>query len=220
MAAFKLAATLGATEVELDVQFSSDKQLMICHDPELSRYGHPGKQLSALTCAELQALDMGAWFEDGTFAGERMPTLGELFKAFATRFVYHVEIKTPAPGLAAALLDCVNAHRLEAQTFVTSFHFSALEEFASLDSNIPLGWLVRNDAFTTENIHRAAEAGFTQFCPLAREVTRERVTEAHQQIAEVRAHSVKTKHDMIRVIESGCNGLTLNWPDWLINKTG
>jgi len=218
MSAFKLAAQMATTEIEFDIQFSEDKQLMICHDPELSRYGYPGKEISTLTGAELQALDIGAWFEDGKFAGERMLTLNELFKKFTTQFTYHLEIKTPAPGLAAAILDCINTHQLASRTFVTSFHFTALVEFASLDSGIPLGWLVRDEAFTTENIHRAAEAGFSQFCPLAREVTPKRVAEAHQHITEVRAHSVKNKQDMMRVIESSCNGLTLNWPDWLTHK--
>ena len=221
MAAFMLAAQMAATEIELDIQFSKDNQLMICHDPELSRYGHPGKHVLALTRDELQVLDMGAWFAGGKYAGETMPTLDQLFEKFATQFTYHVEIKTPAPGLASAILDCINTHKLASQTFVTSFHFDALAEFASLNSNaknIPLGWLVRDNAFTAENIGRAAEAGFSQFCPLAREVTQERVAEAHRRLSEVRAHSVKNKTDMMRVIETGCDGLTINWPDWLTHE--
>ena len=60
MAAFQLAQKMGAEEIELDVQFSKDQMLMICHDPELSRYGHPGVQVSDLICEELKTLDMGS----------------------------------------------------------------------------------------------------------------------------------------------------------------
>ena len=218
MAAFKVAAQMTATEVELDIQFSKDKQLMVCHDPELSRYGYPGKEVSALACEVLQALDIGAWFENGKYTGEHMLTLGELFKEFTTQFIYHVEIKTPAPGLASAIRDCINTHKLASQVFVTSFHFDALTEFAALSTDIPLGWLVRDNAFTTENIHRAAQAGFSQFCPLAQEATKDRVAEARGMLPEVRAHSVKNKIDMMQVIETGCDGLTINWPDWLTHK--
>ena len=98
MAAFMLAAQMAATEIELDIQFSKDNQLMICHDPELSRYGHPGKHVLALTRDELQVLDMGAWFAGGKYAGETMPTLDQLFEKFATQFTYHVEIKTYHAG--------------------------------------------------------------------------------------------------------------------------
>jgi len=229
MAAFELAKKMGATEVELDIQFSQDNQLMICHDPELSRYGHAGKHVSELSLQDLKALDMGSWFDAITnaeintrkFAGEKLIALDELFKKFKTQFTYHVEIKTPAPGLARAILDCIIEHHLTANTYITSFHFDALVEVASLtddETKIPLGWLVRENAFTTDNILRAAAAGFTQFCPMATEVTPERVAESHKYLPEVRAHSVKTKQDMIRVIDADCDGLTINWPDWLTYK--
>ncbi|MGY8991404.1 MAG: glycerophosphodiester phosphodiesterase, partial [Rhodospirillales bacterium] len=219
MAAFDLAKDMAATEIEFDIQFSQDNQLMICHDPELSRYGHAGKNVADLSMQQLKALDMGAWFNDGDvnsdFVGEKMITLDELFGKFATQFIYHLEIKTPAPGLAAAIHDCIAAHDLAMKVYVTSFHFDALVEFASLETGatkIPLGWLVRENAFTTDNIIRAADAGFTQFCPLATEITSERVAESHKHLAEVRAHRVKTKSTMMQVIETGCDGLTINWP--------
>ena len=73
MAAFELAEQMAATEIEFDIQFSKDQRLMICHDSELSRYGYPGKHVSSLTCEELQALDMGAWFDGGKYAGGTPP---------------------------------------------------------------------------------------------------------------------------------------------------
>jgi len=219
MAAFHLAEKMGATEIEFDVQFSSDQKLMICHDPELSRYEHPGKHVSSLTCKEMQELDMGSWFGVPQYAGEKTPTLDEVFSTFRDRFIYHVEIKTPAPGLSAAILDCIAEHNITDRTFVTSFHFDALQECIALGNranNVAFGWLVRENAFNIDNIKRAADAGFSQFCPLASEVTKDRVTEAHKHLSEVRAHGVKSKTDMIRVIETGCDGLTINWPDWLL----
>jgi len=221
MAAFDLAKEMAATEIEFDVQFSQDNQLMICHDPELSRYGHPGKNIANLSMQQLKALDMGSWFKGGDFKGEKMITLDELFGKFSTQFIYHLEIKTPASGLAAAIHDCITAHKIAAKVYVTSFYFDALVEFASQITNtakIPLGWLVRDNAFTTDNIIRTADAGFTQFCPLAREVTLEQVAESHKHLPEVRAHGVKTTSDMMRVIDTGCDGLTINWPDWLTHK--
>ena len=136
MAAFDLAEQMGVTEIELDIQFSQDNKLMICHDPELSRYGHAGKHVSELSLRQLKELDMGSWFDGKNFSGETMITLSELFEKFSTRFTYHVEIKTPAPGLASAILDCIATHKLASKTYVTSFHYGALLEFASISG----GW--------------------------------------------------------------------------------
>ena len=38
--AFELAARMGANEVELDAQLTSDGQVVLCHDTKLERYGH------------------------------------------------------------------------------------------------------------------------------------------------------------------------------------
>jgi glycerophosphoryl diester phosphodiesterase len=218
MAAFRLAKEMGAREVELDVQFSKDSALMVCHDTEFSRYGHPGKRIERLTRAQLQALDMGAWFGNGEYAGARMIALDELFDNFKTRFIYHVEIKTPAPGLSSALLACIEKYGLQSSVFITSFHFDALAATYALSHRIPLGWLVRKDGFSAKAIQEAAAAGFSQICPAARDVTPARVAAAHRRIREVRAHSVSTREDMMRVIAAGCDGLTINWPDWLTHE--
>ncbi len=38
----------------------------------------------------------------------------------------------------------------------------------------------------------------------------------HARLAELRGHSVKGVADTMRAIETGCDGLTLDWPDWLV----
>ena len=70
MIAFQLAERMGATEFELDVQFSKDKQVVICHDSVLTRYGHSDLRLADLTLSELLKLDMGSWFSPFFYRGE------------------------------------------------------------------------------------------------------------------------------------------------------
>ena len=53
LAAFALAAELGATDVELDVQLSKDGEVFLCHDDTLDRYGYPGNRLPRMTAAEI-----------------------------------------------------------------------------------------------------------------------------------------------------------------------
>jgi glycerophosphoryl diester phosphodiesterase len=215
MAAFRLAQKMGAIEIEFDLQFSHDRQIMVCHDRVLDRYGYPGVKLSDLTCAELTGLDMGSWFSPFHFRGEPMVRFDDLLSEFGTVLTYHAEIKEPAPGLSAAILDALAAHGVEDKTMVTSFHFDAVMEVKEMAPEIPAGWLVRAGGFDTENIAKAAAAGLDQLCPPASELTTERVREAHDRIAEVRAHSVKGLAEMLRVIATGCDGMTINWPDWL-----
>ena len=89
---------------------------------------------------------------------------------------------------------------------------------SGLGPDLKVGWLIREGEFTTDNVARAAAAGFFQICPSATETNREMVASAHARLAEVRAHSVKGTTEMMHAIEAGCDGLTINWPDWLVHE--
>ena len=218
MAAFRLAQKMGASEIEFDLQFSKDRHIVVCHDRTLDRYGYPGQMVADLTWDELSRLDMGSWFSPFLYGGEGMVAFEDLLSEFTTRFTYHAEIKEPAPGLTAAILNTLAKHGVERRTIVTSFHFDTAMEVKEMAPELLVGWLVRAGGFDAESIGKAAAAGFHQLCPPASELTTERVQEAHDRIAEVRAHSVKGLADMVRVIETGCDGMTINWPDWLIHR--
>lgn len=218
LAAFLLAERMGVTEIELDVQFSRDWQLVIVHDATLDRYGYPGLKVADLNFAELAALDMGSWFSPYLYRGERVLSLSTLFDVFRDRLTYHVELKAQSPDLPQAVLECVNANGVSERTMITSLHFDLLTIVRTLAPEQRVGWLLRANQFTRENIARAADAGFFQICPLAVEANRDMIAYARRNL-EVRAHGVTGRAEMLHVIQSGGNGLTINCPDWLIHET-
>lgn len=219
-AAFALAREIGATEIEFDLQFSKNREIVVCHDRVLDRYGYPGLKIADLDWDELKALDMGSWFSPHRFQGEPMLCFDGLLAAFGSFEQYHAEIKEPAPGLAAAILDTLAARGADTRTIITSFHFDAVREAKELAPVIHVGWLVRAGEFTPENLAKAAAEGFDQICPPASDVTPAKVAAALKTIGEVRAHSVRGIADMVKVIEAGCIGMTVNWPDWLVHAGG
>jgi len=98
---------------------------------------------------------------------------------------------------------------------VTSFDFDSLVAFREFAPRQPVGWLVRESGFTPENVGRAAAAGFSQFCPRASDVTADNVAAARKHVREIRAHGIKTREDAVCVVRAGCDGMTINSPDWL-----
>jgi len=219
MAAFSLAARMGIREVELDVQFSQDRRLVVCHDRVLDRYGHPGGRVAEMTLAELKTLDIGSWFSP-RFADERILTLEELLSHFGSRFIYHVEIKEEADGIEAAVLKAIDEHGLGDRVIVTSFHSDALRTIKDLDPSIPVGWLVKEGGLSEPHIERAVEIGCLQICPLARDLTPDGVQTAHTVLAEVRAHGVRSAVDALNVVNSGADGATVDRPDWFAHGNG
>jgi len=217
MEAFELAARMGAAEIEYDLQYSRDHRIVVVHDTVLDRYGYPGLHVSELTLSELKALDMGAWF-DTCFAGARIVTLDELLERFGGAFVHHAEIKAPAPGLVEGALNAIDAYGVSDRVVITSFAFEPLVEVLALRPAARVGWLVAAGGFNAENVRRAAGAGFFQICPSACDTGLREVASAKARVAEVRAHGIRTRADLRQAVDAGCDGVTLNWPDWAVHE--
>jgi glycerophosphoryl diester phosphodiesterase len=82
--AFRLALDLGADGFELDVHRSKDGHLVVIHDGTVDKTTNGTGAVAEMTLAELRSLNAGD--------GERIVTLGEVFDAFPTAYVY-VELK-------------------------------------------------------------------------------------------------------------------------------
>ena len=220
--AFDLALEMGYPEIELDAQLTTDGVVAICHDATLARYGHGPRVVEDLAWADLAALDMGSWFSPTRFGGTPMLTLDTLFATYGDRARYHVELKGKAPGLAAAVQAAILRHGQREQCVITSFSYDALAAMAALDTGLPLGWLVRK--LDKETLAKARGLPLTQLCPVAGLITADQVQQARRQVAEVRAWGLNGESvhsqgmeviELIhRVVEAGCDGMTINWPDW------
>lgn len=72
---------------EFDVQKTKDGQLVCIHDENVKRTTDGTGSVSEMTLAEIRRLDAGRWF-DAKFAGEKVPTVDEVFKIIA-EYVRH-----------------------------------------------------------------------------------------------------------------------------------
>lgn len=227
-AAFRLAYAMQVTEIELDAQLTTDGQVVLCHDATLARYGHGSQVVEDSTWAELAPLDMGSWFSPYLYRGEPMIRLDDLFDLYADRFTYHVEIKGRAPALPAAVHALITRYDLAHACVVTSFSHAALVAMRALDADLRLGWLVRNIA--AGEMEQARALNLFQLCPIGQAVTPHMVAAARTVVPEVRAWGIqgetvdRQSGDVAalirRVVEAGCDGMTINWPDWVTHEIG
>ena len=129
MAAFQLAADLGATMLEADLRFTRDGVPVMMHDHLLDRTTSGNGPVAAMGWTEMSRLDAGSWF-DPRFAGERVPRLDNLFELAETLGVaLCIEAKGEGGENARAALFA--ARELERRSrldkdFVASFDHEAL----------------------------------------------------------------------------------------------
>ena len=81
------------------------------------------------------------------------------------------------------------------------------------------GWLVplgRDSSWDDSIIEQALELGLDQVCPRADVTTPELVRKLHQKGFVVRCQGVYSEELMRHVVDCGADGMTVNFPDKLI----
>lgn len=147
LAAFRLAAEMGADGVELDVQLSRDGEAVVIHDFNVDSTTDGQGAVRKMTLAQLKALDAGSWF-DPAFAGERVPTLQEVFDAVGHCLLINVELKSlpgRSPGLEVEVVRLVEDNNLMHRVIVSSFNPLALRKVKQLNPNVPTALLYGPD---------------------------------------------------------------------------
>jgi len=152
---------------------------------------------------------MGSWFGSG-FSGERIVTMREFQDEYVPRIPICLEIKDPLA--TGPLIAFLKSQDLNEQIHVTSFSWSAILQARSALA-VPTGFLCR--LFNTGIIERCVARGIDQICPPVSELDGEMVEFSHQQGLVVRAWGVRERNDIDRLFETGVDGATTNWPDWI-----
>lgn len=92
LAALEAGLAGGADILELDVQITADRQVILFHDVDLApKTGVSGK-IGEHSSDFLQTLDVGSYFDEA-FAGERMPLLAEVLAWAKGRVPLMIELK-------------------------------------------------------------------------------------------------------------------------------
>ena len=96
-----------ADMIELDVHVTRDGEIVVAHDPDLSRCTDGEGPIAEHTLSQLEGLDAGYRFSrDGVThpyrgLGLRIPRLTEVLARFGVRM--NIDVKPPVPGLEALL---------------------------------------------------------------------------------------------------------------------
>ena len=93
MAAFGAAVAMGAEEIEFDLWFTKDGQVVSIHDPTLDRVSNGTGKVWEYTLDELRQLDFGIKRGEA-FGGMRIPTFEDILKKLACHCVMNIHLKT------------------------------------------------------------------------------------------------------------------------------
>lgn len=230
MAAFELAVELGVYEIETDVKFTKDGKLLLFHDDTLKRTTNGSGRPSEFTLEELKRLDAGSWLKpdeypdfrwERDYTGEKLITLDELFQRFGDGLIYYIEIKEESDTIIPVVIDTVRRFRLVEHVFIAIIDGELyLREAKRLEPGIRTELApnkLMREIGTSKAIAHVAQSGHDVVTLSAWNHSSDLVQQAHQLGIEARSSGIRNRTQMIEAVEIGCNGMTINWPDWLLN---
>ena len=215
IAAFRLAAELGADAVELDAKLTADGQIIVHHDRTLDRTTNGTGLIQARTLAELRHLDAGSHF-NSSYSGERIPTLNEVFRAVADRLLINIELSnyaSPFDRLPEAVVKLIREFSLEKRVLLSSFNPVGLMKARKLAPEIQLGLLV------VDKEPRWLRAFFNMIAPheaihpSIALVSEEMIEDQHRQGCWVNVWTVNELEDIKRLVHLSVEGVITDVPD-------
>jgi glycerophosphoryl diester phosphodiesterase len=203
---------------EVDVRRSKDGHLVVLHDAELNRTTNGKGKVSELTLTQLRELDAGLWF-DPAFAGQRVPTLDEVFALLkargSDRMLVAVDIKiddekVEADVVALAMKHGVLPRLLMIGTTIDSP--SVRRRFLAADPATPTAVLAQTvDDLPAALTDRDARWAYLRFVPTA-----EQVKDAHKARKKVIVVGVsvagQAPENWQKVREAGADAMLTDYP--------
>jgi glycerophosphoryl diester phosphodiesterase len=192
LASFASALEIGAAYAEFDVHLTRDGEVVVIHDATLDRTTNGHGAVRNLTLAEIRSFSAGYPSRFGSaYAGERVPTLGEVLGLLRDRALAMIEIKPDAVtddaegGIEAHVVEEVRKARMEKEVALISFERRALVRCRTLAPEILRGHLFERGQ-AGDMLAGAREVGSEFIMPekrLLSEDLRDRAREAGVKVA-------------------------------------
>lgn len=208
LAAFALAAAVGADGLELDVHLSYDGFPVVLHDERLDRTTDGSGEVSRWRLCDLQELDAGGWFGED-YQGETLPTLLEVLAMFSGHLKLNLEVKQAGAGLA--VLDLLKEFPA-ADVVVSSFDRKLLKLLRRVDHDLPLAVLLDSGDWHRA-LRLAVEIDAVAFHPRADLISRPLLAACRRAGLPVHVWTVDRPDDVRRLIRAGVAGIFTNDPE-------
>ncbi|GAB6929452.1 glycerophosphodiester phosphodiesterase family protein [Paenibacillus sp. JCM 10914] len=224
LAAFAKADEMGADMLELDVQRSSDGQLVVIHDMTVDRTSNGKGKVGNMTLSELRRLDVGSWYS-ADFKDEVIPTLQEVLMRFGERTGLLIELKSPEfyPGIEQDLVACLQLHSqlhavdrhssLIPPVIVQSANADSLQRLHKLMPEIPLGIVITSSS-------QLSKLRMNEVCTYAdyvnismRLVSRGLIQKIHQSGMKSFIWTIRDMHQIPYLLHMKADGIITDYPD-------
>jgi glycerophosphoryl diester phosphodiesterase len=215
LVAFKLAVDQSADAIEFDVKLTSDRQVVVIHDPSVSRTTDGQGLVSKLSLDEIKSLDAGTWFSSD-FKGERIPTLDEVFDTVGRKVLMNIELTnytTASDPLVERVIDLVKRKGLEDRVYFSSFLATNLVKARKLLPGCGIGYLkYAGPARLLQMIFQSPPSSIDSVNPYRGVVSQRMINHEHGLGRRILVYTVNDPDEMRQLFKMGVDGIFTDDP--------
>ena len=197
MSAFIGAKELGAKWIELDVQQTKDRQIVVSHDSNIKRVTGIDRNIIDMNYFELKEFDFGSFFNE-KFKDERIPLLDEVL-VFAKNNNINLNIELKPNGreinFEKQVIDLIKKYNYENKCVVASFDYNAIKNVKKIDKDIKTVYLMSSIIDDIETLNYADVYSIESSI-----INKDLVTKIHNLGKEIYAWTVNTKKGINKMI--------------------
>lgn len=126
-----------ADGVEVDVRMTGDGHVVLMHDASAMRTTDDTSRrwVKDMSLQDVRSLDAGAWFDSG-FAGEKVPTLQEVFDLTGRQTTLFIDMKDNSEAINRRVVELIEAYNMEDRVKVMAFSHKQLQDIKALNGDI------------------------------------------------------------------------------------
>lgn len=146
LASINMAWQRGDTAVEIDIQLTKDKQIVVIHDHNTKRVSGVSKKIKKSLLSDLKQLDIGS-FKSIKYKNERIPTLDEVLQTIPENGKLVIEIKSDTNILEPLKALLAKSPLKKEQIEVIAFDYKVISAAKQQMPHYLMLWLLDLDYF-------------------------------------------------------------------------
>lgn len=212
--AFKLAVSQEADGIELDVQLTKDKELVVIHDEKIDRTSNGKGYVKDYTLEELKKFNFNYGNEE--YKEVKIPTLKEVYELLKpTNLIINVELKTGIifyEEIEEKALKLAKEMGMEDRIIYSSFNHHTIKKIKELNNNVPTGLLYCDGWIGI--LEYAKKLGVTALHPCGYNLQYENlIEESKKENMLLHVWTINEEKDMKFLYENKIDAIITNYPD-------
>ena len=204
----KKAIELNVDGIEIDVFKSKTGELVVYHDPFLSRLSNSNAFIEQISLDSIKKIELiGGYF---------IPTLKEIVDIIPEKIFLNIELKgqDTASETNKIIINYLNTYNFPVSKFIiSSFRWDELKKIRSFNKDIPIAILVDSLYKIDDAIKLAKQINAIALNPNKNFITKEIVNKIKSNNIKVYPYTINTPRNIRRIRSMGVDAIITDYPE-------